>query len=136
MRKAPLVNLVILVAFAVDVALVMGVIVAPDMWFSTLHGTTYDAMDLAFLRRCAAQWAVFAVMQGVALVLWRYFPGMLLVVAGARFCDVLTDWTYLANSETLTLWAWPGLLLPGFLNLGMGILLVLGHAEATASDGA
>jgi hypothetical protein len=134
MRLAPFVNLVLLAAFAIDVGLTMGVIVSPGAWFGTLHGTGYDAMDLAFLRRCAAEWAVFAILQGVTLVLWRYFPGMLLVVAGARFADVLTDWTYLASSETVTVWAWPGLIAPGLMNLGMGILLLLGHAEAVKAD--
>jgi len=136
MRLPTLVNLVLLAAFAIDVALAIGVFVAPGLWFDTLHGTGFDARDLAFLRRCAAQWAVFAGLQAVALVWWRYFPGMLLVVAGARFADVFTDWTYLASSDTLTWMAWPGLLLPGFLNLGMGVLLLFGHQEATSDDAA
>ena len=134
MRLSTLVNATLLLAFAIDVALAIGVFVAPGLWFDTLHGSGFDARDLAFLRRCAAQWAVFAGLQAVALVWWRYFPGMLLVVAGARFADALTDWTYLASSADLTWLAWPGLLLPGFLNLGMGVLLLLGHQEATSTD--
>lgn len=126
-----LVNTVLLAAIGIDVALSAMTFIAPEVWFQTLHGTAPDALDLAFLRRCGANWAAFAIVQAIALWRWRSGRHWLAVVAGVRFSDVLTDVTYLANSDVLPLGV-PGLILPLFLNAGMGALMLAVYHRSAA----
>jgi len=135
-RLARLVDLVLVLAVAIDVALGVAPFVRPDTWFHVLHHATGTAIEIAFLRRCAAQWLTFAGLQLLALARWRRWSGWLLIVAGARFADLLTDWTYLASSPVRTPAAWPLLIAPGLLNLGMGALLVVAYRRQSRARAA
>ncbi|MBI4616794.1 MAG: hypothetical protein HY720_24490 [Planctomycetes bacterium] len=84
-----------------DASLAAWAFFLPDFWFRAFHGTAYDDPQ-GFLRRCAANWAAFALIQLAALLLWRKNPHGLAVAAGARLSDVFTDWTYLAFAQDIT----------------------------------
>src|SRR5688500_1104594 len=93
-RLALLIDGVLVAAIVVDVVLPLFAIFAPRIWFDVLHvGMQPDALHIAFLRRAAAHWAAFAVVQVLALGLWRRSSAWLLVTAGARVSDWLTDIT-------------------------------------------
>jgi hypothetical protein len=118
-----LVEPVLILAVLVDIVLPAAAFLAPHLWFSVLHGVADQPDQHAFLWRCAAGWIAFAAVQIIALSRWKVDERWLAVVAGVRFSDVLTDWTYLASSHTTSLGT-ALLLVPGFLNLGMGALLL------------
>src|SRR6187401_3068911 len=104
---------VLVAAIGVDVVLPALAYAHPAWWFDVLHvGVTPDAMDLALLHRAAAQWVAFAALQIVALVRWRAWPDWLLLVAGARTSDWLTDLTYFATAPDLSSMRWTLLLPP------------------------
>jgi hypothetical protein len=116
-------NAVLLAAIGVDVVLPVLSYARPTWWFDVLHvGVTPDAMDLALLHRAAAQWIAFAVLQIVALARWQRWPDWLLLVAGARTSDWLTDLTYFALAPDLSGARWM-LLFPPIFNVGMSVIL-------------
>src|SRR5439155_464884 len=45
----------------------------PQLWFRVFHGVRYDDPE-GFLRRCAANWAAFALFQAIALARWKREP--------------------------------------------------------------
>ncbi len=122
------VNVVLLAAIVVDSVLPLMALFAPQLWFQILHGTADQPEQHAFLLRCAAHWVAFLIVQLVALPLWRKRPEMLLIVAGARFSDVLTDVTYLVSSSTSPLGT-ALLMSPPFFNAGMAAVLLLAYRE-------
>ena len=90
-------------------------------------------MDLALLHRAAAQWIAFAVLQIVALVDWRRWPDWLLLVAGARTSDWLTDITYFAVAPNFSAMRWV-LLFPPLFNVGMSVILFGVWRRATTPE--
>jgi len=88
----------------------------PDLWFRLFHHATAAGLETALLRRAAGQWAAFAVVQGIALLRWRAQPIWLVVVAGLRASDLLTDLSYIAAVPSLTPLGWAALVPPAFLN--------------------
>ena len=97
LRSPKSVDLVLVIAIVVDVVLVAWTALDPGWWFQRLHGVeTVDMFAQGLLFRVAAHWAVFAVFQIAALMSWRRWTGWLLIIAGVRFSDVFTDWSYLA----------------------------------------
>lgn len=131
-------------ALVVDVALFAMTWLAPDLWFEWLHPATRSSLrglgrsiapgnDLAitFLRRAGGHWAAFAIGQALALALWRRQPIWLVLVAGMRLSDVLTDVSYVVAAPSLTGLGYALLLPPPVFNLvGTGVLLKM-HAEVT-----
>jgi len=75
---------------------------SPQIWFGFFHEGTPQGLEIALLRRAAGQWAAFALVQALALALWKRDPIWLVIVAGARFSDVFTDLSYLIASPALT----------------------------------
>ncbi|MFC2091551.1 hypothetical protein ACFLTD_02130, partial [Elusimicrobiota bacterium] len=73
----------------------------PYLWFEIFHGVLYDDPQ-GFLRRCAANWLAFALVQLIAYINWEKKPYWLAVVAGVRFSDIFTDWIYLWFSADIT----------------------------------
>jgi hypothetical protein len=99
-----IVDRVLLGLVALDVTIAIAAFFFPQLWFTVFHGAPYvDPQGL--LPRMAANWAAFAVIQIIALRRWKANPEWLLVVAGARWGDMLTDWTYLACASSTTLFA-------------------------------
>jgi hypothetical protein len=94
----------------------------PDLWFRFFHGAEYvDPQGL--LRRCAANWLGFLVVQAIALARFRREPAWLAVVAGCRWGDALTDVTCLAFASSRTVFAWIAFPAAGIGNLIVGIVL-------------
>lgn len=108
---------------ALDVTIAAVAFLAPSLWFALFHGTAYDDPQ-GFLRRCGANWGAFAVLQAIALARWERDPAWLLVVAGARLGDVLTDWTYLGFARDVTWFARVALFATSPANLAIGVFLV------------
>jgi hypothetical protein len=124
-ERARIADLVLLTAIGVDVVLPVLAIARPAWWFSALHvGLAPDALHIALLQRAAAQWVAFAVLQIIALARWRRWPHWLLLVAGARTSDWLTDLTYFVTSPSPSTLRWV-LLLPPIFNAGMSLVLFL-----------
>jgi hypothetical protein len=116
---------------ALDVVLTIWAGFFPELWFRAFHGIAYDDPE-GFLRRCAASWAAFAILQAIALGRWRQDPRWLLIVAGVRLSDVFTDWTYLAFARDRTWFAWASLTLTSPANLWLGLFLLRRHAAVTS----
>jgi len=101
----------------------------PGLWFALVHGTPYDDPE-GLLRRCAGNWLMFGALQAIALWRWKREPGWLAAVSGARFSDVLTDWSYLWFSTHLTWHGTLGLFAAGPFNLLCGVYLWRAYAYA------
>jgi hypothetical protein len=113
--------LAILVGF--DVVLTVWAGAFPRQWFAVFHGVGYDDPE-GFLRRCAANWAAFALFQAIALACWRRDPVWLAIVAGVRFSDIFTDLTYVFAARDTTWFAKATLAPMSLINLGLGIVLL------------
>lgn len=127
-RLVTRVNFVLQSLFALDLVLTGWVFLFPQSWARMFHDTILIDPH-GFLPRMGANWLAFAVLQGIACLRWEKAPYWLLLVAGARFGDVLTDWTYLAAASSRTPFAW--LMLGGALpaNLGAGWFLLKSYKE-------
>lgn len=124
-----------LVRIALAALVVLDVVLAgwgfffPEAWFQLFHGADYVDPQ-ALLRRCAANWLAFAVLEAVALARWERSPGWLLVVAGMRWGDALTDITCLAFASSTTVFSMIGFPLAGIGNVVLGVWLWRVHAGA------
>lgn len=116
--------------FVFDVTLVTLAGFFPGVWFAVFHGVPYVDPQ-GFLRRCAANWAAFALLQGIAFARWTRSPRWLAIVAGVRLSDIFTDWTYLAFSQDLTWFGRIGLALSSPMNVVCGFALLSLHASFT-----
>lgn len=105
---------------------------APDTWFRLFHHAAPAGLETAFLRRAAGQWAAFAVVQAIALLRWRTQPTWLVVVAGLRASDLLTDLSYIAAVPSLTPLGWVALTPPAFLNAAFIAVMGLAYRQAGA----
>ena len=114
--------------FVFDVVLVIWAGVFPDLWFQAFHGVPYHDPE-GFLRRCAANWAAFALLQGIACWRWKREPVWIAVVAGVRLSDVFTDLVYWIFAEDRTVFAHATLPFMGVINLALGIWLLRRFAE-------
>lgn len=96
---------------------------APDLWFRLFHHALPAGLETALLRRAAGQWAAFALVQAIALMRWKTQPAWLLVVAGLRASDLLTDLSYIAAVPALTTFGWVALTPPAFLNAAFIVVM-------------
>lgn len=108
---------------------------APELWFHVFHHAEPAGLDVALLRRAGGQWAAFAVVQAIALWRWRTRPLWLIVVAGLRASDLLTDLSYVISVPSLTPLGWAALLPPPVLNTLFVVVMVLAYRQATALPG-
>jgi hypothetical protein len=108
---------------------------APDVWFRLFHHATTAGLETALLRRAAGQWAAFAVVQAIALLRWRTQPVWLVVVAGLRASDLLTDLSYIAAVPSLTPLGWFALVPPAFLNAAFIGVMALAYRQARRGIG-
>jgi hypothetical protein len=96
------------------------ILISGDAWFDLVHGTDYvDPQGL--LKRTGALWLSFAIWQTVAFFRWRQAPHWLMILAGFRFGDLFSDWTYWLDANDHTVLGHIGLLLasPGNLLLAL-----------------
>ena len=106
-----------------DVTLTIWAFFFPRLWFAAFHGVPYDDPQ-GFLKRCAANWAAFALFQLVAWRRWRKQPDWLVVVAGLRLSDIFTDWTYLFSAHDITWFGRVALFAVSPANLAIGWYLL------------
>ena len=97
---------------------------APDLWFRLFHHAAPAGLETTLLRRAAGQWAAFAIVQAVALLRWKVQPIWLVVVAGLRASDLLTDLSYIAAAPSLTTLGWGALTPPAFLNAAFIVVMM------------
>jgi hypothetical protein len=122
------------VALVEDSALFLIAWLYPDLWFRVFHGSMPSALEIAFLRRSAGQWAAFALAQAITLWRWKKKPVWLVITAGVRFSDLFTDLSYILAAPTLTTAGWLLLTPPPFLNLIGVIIMLRGYREATSNS--
>ncbi|MBI4953303.1 MAG: hypothetical protein HY908_14825 [Myxococcales bacterium] len=113
---------------ALDVGLTAWGFFFPELWFRLFHGAAYEDPQ-GLLRRCAANWLAFAILQALALVRWERAPGWLLAVAGMRLGDALTDLTCLAFAASVTPFALAAFPLAGVGNVVAGAWLWRQHGR-------
>lgn len=102
-----------------DVALSGLVLISGQAWFDLVHGTDYvDPQGL--LKRTGAVWASQALIQVIAFFRWRDALHWLLVLAGLRWADMLSDAVYWLAADDRT-WLGHALLLASPLNLLLGL---------------
>lgn len=106
-----------------DLGLVIWAGLLPRLWFKAFHGVPYVDPE-ALLPRMAAQWAGFMLCQLAALLRWRRAPWWIVLVAGVRLCDALTDITYVALAEHTTWFAKATLPAMGPINALMAWYLI------------
>ena len=95
----------------------------PETWFKLFHNS--DFIDpQGFLRRCAANWTAFALIQTLAFIKWERKPYWLAIVAGVRFSDIFTDWAYLWFSSGTTHFGKITLFFMSPFNLLLGLLFL------------
>jgi hypothetical protein len=116
---------------ALDVTIATVAFAFPQLWYTVFHGVGYvDPQGL--LRRMGANWAAFALLQIVAWRRWREEPVWLAIVAGARWSDGLTDWTYLVFANDLTWFARVSLFAASPMNWIAGWMLYRAYEEKRA----
>lgn len=116
-----------------DILLASLAFCAPGFWFWFFHDAAYvDPQGL--LPRCGANWTAFALFQAVALLLWRKRLYWLVLVAGMRFSDIFTDWTYLGACYNATPWGSLALFGAGPANLFCGWYLMRAYTILSRED--
>ena len=116
---------------ALDFVLTVWGFFFPSFWFSFFHGAAYVDPQ-GFLRRCAANWLGFLVLQVIALRRWRKDAMWLAVVAGCRLGDALTDVTCLAFASSTTPFAWIAFPIAGVGNVVVGVVLLRAYQAMRA----
>ena len=99
--RALLVDLLLIALIVFDLAVAVGALLLPNLWFRILHDAEF-ADPGGLLRRTGAIWAAFAVMQVLALPRWRSAPIWLVLVCGIRLSEMFADWTWLAFADQVT----------------------------------
>jgi hypothetical protein len=106
-----------------DVVLSLTTIVFPEAWYRFFHDAPYvDPQGL--LRRTGAVWVAFTLLQLIALFRWEKEPWWLVLIAGVRWTELFSDWTYIAVAQGVTSLGGLGLFLAPPANLAFGWFLV------------
>lgn len=111
--------LVALVAFDATIA-AMGLL-APGLWFAIFHGDASFDDPHGLLARSAGGWLAFALVQLFVALRWKRRRELLLLVAGVRLGDCLTDLAYLATASDVTALGSLGLAIAGPANVVLGV---------------
>ena len=114
------INALLIALIILDATITIVAFFFPEFWFELFHGALYVDPQ-GFLRRCAANWAAFALLQSIALFKWKKKPYWLAIVAGVRFSDMFTDWTYLWFCTGITNFGRISLFVISPLNVLLGI---------------
>ena len=110
----------LLALILLDVTIAVVAFIFPELWFKIFHGVPYLDPQ-GFLRRCGANWAAFALIQIIAFMKWEKKPYWLAIVAGVRFSDMFTDWTYLWFCSDITIFGRISLFAISPLNVVFGL---------------
>lgn len=105
----------------------------PDLWNSFFHGILYPD-DQALLKRCAANWFAFFVLQTIAIFKWEKAIWWLILIAGCRLGDCLTDITCMAFSASITSYGIIAFTVAGLGNLIIGIYFIQRYLHLNQSN--
>lgn len=122
-------DILLILLIILDLTITFIAFFLPQAWFKIFHGSLYIDPQ-GFLRRCAANWLAFALIQLLALLKWRKKPYWLAVVAGVRLSDIFTDWAYLFFSSSITLFGRAGLFIISPLNLLLGLYFLNAYKKS------
>ena len=122
------INLILMALVITDIVLAAWGFFLPELWFKVFHGVPYNDPQ-GFLPRCAANWTAFLLLQIIALIRWPKEPFWLVMVCGARFSDVLTDFTYYWFCSDITWFGRGALLSAGPLNFLVGWYLLSAYKK-------
>lgn len=122
------------VLIAVDLIFAIMAFVSPQLWFKIFHSIPYVTAH-GFLKRCGADWLAFAVLQTFAFFRWEKRPYWLAIVAGVRFSNIFTDWTYLWFAPGISMFGRLSLFLVSPFNLMLGFYFLWRYRIFTASTG-
>lgn len=131
-RLSPrLVDLLLIGLVILDLVLVILTFFFPNFWFESMHGIPYVAPDgtpadkVGLLQRTGAVWAAFTLFQAIALCRWRHAPYWLCIIAGIRWTEVFSDWTYIIVAyPDMTVWGCIALGVAPPANWIFGFLLI------------
>lgn len=101
-----------------DAVLAGIMLISGQAWFDLMHGTDYVDPG-GYLKRTGALWLSFAILQAIAFFRWREATHWLMILAGVRWGDVLSDWTWWGAMDDRT-WLAHVLLLATPANLLLG----------------
>jgi hypothetical protein len=116
-----------------DLGYAMTVFASPSFWLEQVHGVDYGD-PAGLLRRTAALWAAFALLQGIAVFRWRFHPHWLMLVAGVRLTELFADWIYLGFAEDVSTTSSILLALSPVLNLACAFVFYFGYFKARGID--
>lgn len=113
-----------------DIVLSVVALFIPEFWSRVMHGVPYDDPQ-GLLRRTGATWVAFTLFQGIALARWRKEPFWLVVVAGLRWSEIITDWIYLYFCQDITLFGRLGLFVSPPVNILAGWYLIKSYQHCS-----
>lgn len=114
------INLLLGFLIILDLFLSSVCLFTPSLWTELMHGTYYND-PAGFIRRMGAVWLAFLLFQTIAIIKWKEYPALLVLIAGVRFTEVFSDWVYYFFAEQLTWFGHMGLLIAPPANLFFGI---------------
>jgi hypothetical protein len=120
MTMKKFINILLVALILLDVFYVVVIFSSGQAWFDLIHDADYVDPE-ALLKRLAAVWTAFTILQVITLVRWQHAPHWLMVMAGLRFSESFADWVYFFGANDH---AWPGaagLLAASPINLALGI---------------
>ena len=123
MRHNKIIYAILLNLIFLDLAVSIIGFFFPDVWNSFFHGTLYVDSQ-ALLKRCAANWFAFFVLQTIALFQWEKAGWWLILVAGCRLGDCLTDITCLTSSSSITSYGIIAFSAAGLGNVIIGVYFI------------
>jgi len=126
-------NRLLLSLVLLDIVLSSTGYLLPGVWFKIFHGVSYIDPQ-GFLQRCAGNWAMFTVLQTIALYKWEKNLIWLGVVAGVRLSDMLTDWSYLWFCSDITWFGRLALFNAGPFNLLCGLYLYYAYKRFNSTQ--
>ena len=122
-RTRTLVYVILGFLIILDIILSATCLFFPEQWYKFFHAAPYiDPQGL--LRRTGAVWVAFTVLQIIAFFRWEKAPWWLVLIAGVRFTELFSDWTYVYFAESLTTLGKIGLLIAPPKNLIFGWFFV------------
>ena len=105
----------------------------PEAWNSYYHGAVFSD-DQALLKRCAANWFAFFVLQTIAIFNWEKAIWWLVLIAGCRLGDCLTDITCMIYSTSISINGIVGFTIAGIGNLVIGIYFIKRYLHLNRSN--
>ena len=128
----------VFLAFLVILDIVLFVIALffPDKWFMTFHGVPYEGRDPeGLLKRTGAVFVAFTLLQFIAFLRWEKAPWWLVLIAGVRWTELFSDWTYMYVAETVTTMGRIGLFIAPPGNLAFGLFLIWVYKKIMRASG-